>query len=69
MASPCRPLSVSPRSSDVSSVALTSAPGVDNTYGIGDAVEATVTFSAAVDITGTPMGARVVTVHSFATPR
>ena len=38
----------------VSSVALTSSPGVDNTYGIGDAVEATVTFSAAVDITGTP---------------
>ena len=41
-------------SPDVSSVALTSAPGFDNTYGIGDAVEATVTFSAAVDISGTP---------------
>ena len=39
---------------DVSSVALTSAPGADNTYGIGDAVEATVTFDAAVDIAGTP---------------
>ena len=39
---------------DVSSVALTSDPGTDNTYGIGDAVEATVTFDAAVDITGTP---------------
>ena len=39
---------------DVSSVALTSDPGSDNTYGIGDAVEATVTFSAAVDITGIP---------------
>ena len=38
----------------VSSVALTSAPGADNTYAIGDAVEATVTFDAAVDITGTP---------------
>ena len=38
----------------VSSVALTSAPGSDNTYGIGDAIEATVTFSEAVDITGTP---------------
>ena len=38
----------------VSSVALTSAPGSDNTYAIGDAVEATVTFDAAVDITGTP---------------
>ena len=38
----------------VTGVALTSAPGSDNTYGIGDAVEATVTFSAAVDISGTP---------------
>ena len=38
----------------VSSVALTSTPGSDNTYAISDAVEATVTFSAAVDITGTP---------------
>ena len=38
----------------VSSVALTSAPGTDNTYAISDAVEATVTFSAAVDITGSP---------------
>ena len=39
---------------EVSSVALTSAPGADNTYAIGDAVAATVTFDAAVDITGTP---------------
>ena len=39
---------------DVSSVALTSAPGADNTYAIGDSVAATVTFDAAVDITGTP---------------
>ncbi len=38
----------------VTSVALTSDPGLLNTYGIGDAVEATVTFSEAVDITGTP---------------
>ena len=38
----------------VTSVALTSDPGTDNTYGIGDVIEATVTFSAAVDITGTP---------------
>ena len=38
----------------VSSVALTSTPGTDNTYAISDAVEATVTFDAAVDITGTP---------------
>ena len=38
----------------VSSVALTSDPGSDNTYGIGDDVTATVTFDAAVDITGTP---------------
>ena len=38
----------------VSSVALTSAPGSDNTYAIGDAVAATVTFDEAVDITGSP---------------
>ena len=38
----------------VTAVALTSAPGSDNTYAIGDAVEATVTFSAAVDITAAP---------------
>ena len=38
----------------VSSVALTSAPGSDNTYAIGDSVEATVTFSAEVDIAGAP---------------
>ena len=45
------PAVVSP---DVSSVELTSTPGSDNTYAIGDAVEATVTFSAAVDITAAP---------------
>ena len=39
---------------EVSSVALTSAPGSDNTYAISDSVAATVTFDAAVDITGTP---------------
>ena len=39
---------------DVSSVALTSTPGSDNTYAIGDDVQATVTFDAAVDITGAP---------------
>ena len=38
----------------VSSVALTSTPGSDNTYAIGDAVTATVTFDEAVDITGSP---------------
>ena len=35
----------------VSGVALTSAPGTDNTYAIADSVVATVTFDAAVDIT------------------
>ena len=39
---------------EVSSVALTSAPGSDNTYAISDTVTATVTFDEAVDITGTP---------------
>ena len=48
----CLALTVVPP--EVSSVALTSAPGSDNTYAIGDAVTATVTFDAAVDITGTP---------------
>ena len=38
----------------VSGVALTSNPGSNNTYAIGDAVEATVTFDAAVDITAAP---------------
>ena len=38
----------------VSSVALTSAPGTDNTYAISDTITATVTFDAAVDITGSP---------------
>ena len=38
----------------VSSVALTSDPGSDNTYAIDDSVAATVTFDEAVDITGSP---------------
>ena len=45
---------VSATTPTVTGVALTSDPGTDNTYGIGDAVEATVTFDAAVDITGSP---------------
>ena len=36
-------------------VALTSAPGADETYAIGESVEATVTFSDPVDVTGTPL--------------
>ena len=39
---------------EVSSVALTSAPGVDSTYAISETVTATVTFDAAVDIAGSP---------------
>ncbi len=38
----------------VSRVALSSSAGADNTYAIGDTVSATATFSAAVDVTGTP---------------
>ena len=38
----------------VKSVELTSDPGQDGTFAIGDSVKATVTFNAAVDITGTP---------------
>ncbi len=43
-----------PATPTVTAVALTSAPGSDNIYAIGDSVEATVTFSAAVDISGSP---------------
>ncbi|WP_420623233.1 fibronectin type III domain-containing protein [Candidatus Poriferisodalis sp.] len=39
---------------EVTSVALTSTPGGDSTYAIGDSVTATVTFDKAVDITGSP---------------
>ena len=38
----------------VSSASITSSPGADGTYAIGDVVEATVTFSEAVNITGSP---------------
>ena len=38
----------------VSSVAITSDPGEDNTYGAGDNIEVTVTFSEDATITGTP---------------
>ena len=38
----------------ITSVAITSAPGADKTYAISDTVTATVTFDAAVDITGSP---------------
>ena len=37
----------------VSSVALTSIPGADATYALGDTVRATVTFTAAVDVNAT----------------
>ena len=39
----------------VSSVAITSDPGGDDTYRLGDAVEVTVTFSEDVTVTGTPL--------------
>ena len=39
---------------EVSSIALTSSPSLSNGYAIGETVEATVTFDAAVDISGTP---------------
>ncbi len=38
----------------VSSVALTSDPGDDDTYTVGDSVEVTVTFSENVQVTGSP---------------
>ena len=42
------------RGTTVSTVALTSSAGSDSTYAIGDTVQATVTFAAAVEVTGTP---------------
>ncbi|MYE33768.1 MAG: hypothetical protein F4X23_02825, partial [Gemmatimonadales bacterium] len=44
----------------ITSVALTSDAGIDSTYAIGDAITATVTFSAAVDVDGTPYVALTV---------
>ncbi len=38
----------------VSSLAIASNAGTDETYAIGDSVKVTVTFSEAVDVTGTP---------------
>ena len=40
--------------SEDAEVALTSDPGEDDTYAIGDAIEATATFGQAVTVTGTP---------------
>ena len=39
----------------VSSVAITGDPGDDDTYGLGDAIQVTVTFSEDVTVTGTPL--------------
>ena len=38
----------------ITGIDLTSDPGGDDTYAIGDAIEATVTFNGAVTVTGTP---------------
>ena len=38
----------------VSSIAVTSFPGHDNTYGTGDTIRIAVTFSEDVAVTGTP---------------
>ena len=38
----------------VAIVVLTSDPGADNTYGVGDVIEATVTFAEAVNVSGSP---------------
>ena len=39
---------------EVSSLAITSNPGSDQTYAAGDEIEVTVTFSETVEVTGTP---------------
>ena len=41
--------------STISSLAITSDPGDDDTYVVGDAIEVPVTFSEYVTITGTPL--------------
>ena len=46
--------SARPTTPTVSSVAITSDPGMDNTYATGDTVTVSLTFSEAVTITGTP---------------
>ena len=38
----------------VSSIAITSDPGNDDTYGVGDSIEVTVTFNEEVTVTGAP---------------
>ena len=43
-----------PAAPTVSTVAVTSSPATGNTYERGENIEVTVTFSAAVDVTGTP---------------
>ena len=46
--------SARPTTPTVSSVAITSDPGMDNTYATGDTVTVSLTFSEAVTVTGTP---------------
>lgn len=48
----------------ISSVALTSSAGADNTYKAGDVVQATVTFGASVTVTGTPQLTAAVGVNN-----
>ena len=54
----------------ITGVALTSDPGADETYAIGESVEATVTFSDPVDVTGTPqLQVRLTDAGGGATPK
>ena len=46
--------SARPTTPTVSSVAITSDPGMDNTYATGDTITVSLTFSEAVKVTGTP---------------
>ncbi len=39
---------------DVTGVAVTSSPASDDTYALGETIQVTLTFSEAVDVTGTP---------------
>ena len=47
-------VSVAQAQATVSSVSITSSPGMDNTYATGDTITVSLTFSEAVTVTGAP---------------
>ena len=49
-----QPASAQTTTPTVSTVAVTSSPGTDNTYSVGDTITVGLTFNEAVTVTGTP---------------